>query len=80
MSKSRALHNREQKKTTPTEYRYGRGGRQTTTDKSVADRGRAMPVTFASGGQSGSLKVQSMKKKQQAYEDALSSTKSKKKR
>ena len=73
MSKSRALANREQK-SKPTEYRYGRGGRQTTTDKSVADRGRFMPYTFASNGNSGSMKIQNAQKKkeQEAYEKAFS--------
>jgi hypothetical protein len=56
------------------EYRYGRGGRQTTTDKSVADRGRFMPYTYAQSGHSGSMKIQTAQKKkeQEAYEKAFS--------
>ena len=45
------------------EYRYGRGGRQTTTNLRVAERGKIDPATYMPSGKSGSRKVQSMQKK-----------------
>jgi hypothetical protein len=71
MSKSRALKNREDKKKAKEEkvYTYGRGARKTTDygEYSMAT-GR---VTRLPQGQSGSLKVQGMKKKQEAYDEAF---------
>jgi len=67
MSKSRAVHNREEKKK-PTEYSYGRGGRLKTTDLTLANRGKIDPATYMPSGTSGSLKVQSMQKKKARQE------------
>ena len=75
MSKSRALANREAKKK-PTEYRYGRGGRQTTTDLRVAELGKIDPTYYMPSGKSGSLKVQNMRKKQQKNSAITGSTES----
>ena len=72
MSKSRALANREARQKT-TEYRYGRGGRQTTTDLRVAERGKIDPAYYMPSGTSGSMKVQNAlkKKRQQTTNSAV---------
>ena len=66
MSKSRALHNREERKKNSSEgkvYSYGRGARKTTDYGEYALA--TGQVTRLPKGQSGSLKVQSMQKKKQ---------------
>ena len=81
MSKSRALHNREERKKNSSEgkvYSYGRGARKTTDYGEYALA--TQQVAYAPSGKSGSMKVQSMKNKQQAYENAFSSAKAKRKR